>query len=69
MCSSSYNVEYLDCSECGKYVKSGKKVASICCDTCNCWVHRKCSGLNKVNFDRLQNNDDKLTIVTHHCGF
>ena len=69
-CSSHYNnIEYLDCSECGKYVKSSKKVSSICCDTCNCWVHRKCSGLNKVNFDRLQNNDDrwdcKLTSETY----
>ena len=42
-----------------EYVKSSKKGASICCDKCNTWVHRKCSNLNNSKFKKLQCNDDK----------
>ena len=30
-----------------------KNRASICCDLCNSWIHLKCSGLNRLQFDEL----------------
>ena len=57
-CSSHYSIEYLDCSECGKYVKSSKKGASICCDKCNTWVHKKYSNLTNTQFKKMQCSDD-----------
>ena len=48
-CTYKYNIEFLDCNECGKYVKSGKKVSSICCDTCDTWIHKNAVGLAKHN--------------------
>ena len=43
---------------CSLYVKSSKNVASICCDQCNFWVHKKCSGLTNAQFKHLQTTDD-----------
>ena len=39
-CSKYYDIEYLDCTKCGNYVKCSKKVSSICCDSCKHWVHK-----------------------------
>ena len=57
-CSKNYEIEYLNCNECGKYVKSSKKVTSICCDTCNFWIHKRCSGLNNDYFTILKNTEE-----------
>ncbi len=44
------------CPNCDKTVRENQN--SIFCDACNFWLHLKCSGLNKIEFDLLSENHD-----------
>ena len=37
-----------------------KKMASICCVLCNNWIHLKCSGLKRLQFEERSSSDKTL---------
>ena len=38
--------------------KNVNKCKAICCDCCDSWVHFKCSNLNNLEYDRLDQCSD-----------
>ena len=46
----------VECSNCENLIDDSTQ-ASIQCDSCSHWLHRKCAGLSKVAFDALSASD------------
>ena len=51
------------CVSCG--ISVGEEQDSICCDTCNKWIHFECTNLSRQDFDFHCQNDDE----PFHCVF
>ena len=49
------NLKY-PCKKCQKSVCKNQK--GLCCNECNIWVHLKCTILNNLQYDYLENNED-----------
>ena len=54
------------CAKCRKFVYETQN--SICCDNCNNWVHLRCSGISKKEFQKLS-NDPKLSFCCKYCQY
>ena len=50
------------CKICNKNVNDNDH--AIQCDTCNFWVHIKCSNLNYIDYKYLQGNNDPWYCIT-----
>ena len=46
---------YCQCGKCLKHVRDNQN--GICCDSCNKWIHLKCSTLKLEQYKKLQEND------------
>ena len=51
------------CKKCDKVVTY--KQNSICCDLCDKWIHLKCTGLDKITFDKIRKDDS--TWICKNC--
>ena len=58
------------CIKCKKPVLENQN--SICCDSCDGWLHLKCSGLTKIFFEKEYCNTNKIFNCTYcenyRCG-
>ena len=53
------------CGECGKAVKSNQR--AIECEECCVWFHKRCLGINSVNFKILEQHPSYIWICCN-CG-
>lgn len=67
---ASTKTKYVNCLKCRKIIYENQN--SICCDSCNHWVHLRCSGLKKKEFKVLCNNSTStftcLFCQNYKCG-
>jgi hypothetical protein len=52
-CPGPFNYKY-PCGSCAKPVKRNQR--GIACDTCDCWYHCKCIGMDLPTYNRLSND-------------
>ena len=53
------------CGSCGKSVNSNQK--AVFCDRCKYWVHTKCNGLSKKDYELLQKEPEDSKWVCQKC--